>query len=265
VSPRPVFLNSAFVKAPERLVLRGGRWSSIQIPVRFGLFEHPTAGKCLIDTGYSRRVVAGPRSIFLRAYAGLLAPRLQPDALPAAAPSVDAILLTHLHADHVSALRDYPQARIYADGAGVDHFLGGSAANRIRHGVFRELLPNDFRDRLVRLETLTLVEAPLGLGPARDVFGDGEVLAVPLPGHMRGHTGFLWPKLSRPLLYAADAQWLARAVMEDRPPGAPARWIMDDMRADAGTRKRIARFARAGGDVAYCHDPEPLAAKAGTV
>jgi glyoxylase-like metal-dependent hydrolase (beta-lactamase superfamily II) len=257
MSARPVFLNSALVSAPERFVLRGGRWSNIRIPVRFGLYEHPVAGRCLIDTGYTHRVTGGQRSFFLRAYASLLRPRLQPDALPAAAPQADAILLTHLHADHVSALRDYPQARIYADGAGVDHFLAGSASNRIRHGVFRELLPADFSDRLIRFESLPRVEAPLGLGEARDVFGDGEVLAVPLPGHMRGHTGFIWPKLSRPLLYAADAQWLARAVMEGRPPGAPARWIMDDIRADAETRARIAAFARAGGEVAYCHDPEP--------
>ena len=83
------------------------------------------------------------------------------------------------------------------------------------------------------------------------------MLAVPLPGHLRGHTGFVWPKLERPLLYAADAQWLARAVMEDRPPGAPARWIMDDLEADADTRRRIAAFSRAGGEVAWCHDPEP--------
>jgi glyoxylase-like metal-dependent hydrolase (beta-lactamase superfamily II) len=264
MSSRPVFLNSAFVMAPERFVLRAGRWSPIQIPVRYGRYEHPTAGKCLIDTGYSRRVVTGPRSIFLRAYAGVLAPRLQPDALPTAA-EVDAILLTHLHADHVSALKDYPKARIFADGAGVDHFLDGSAARQIRHGVFVELLPDNFRERLVRLETLAPIEAPLGLGPARDVFGDGEVLAVPLPGHMRGHTGFVWPKLARPLLYAADAQWLARAVMEDRPPGAPARWIMDDIRADTQTRARIAAFARAGGEVAYCHDPEPMMVETGTI
>jgi glyoxylase-like metal-dependent hydrolase (beta-lactamase superfamily II) len=83
-------------------------------------------------------------------------------------------------------------------------------------------------------------------------------LAVALPGHMRGHTGFVWPRLDRPLLYAADSQWLARAVMEDRSPGPPARWIMDDVKADAETRWRIAAFARAGGEVVYCHDAEPI-------
>lgn len=259
MNTRPRFINSAWVKAPERFVLRGGRWSMIDLTVRYGLFDHPTAGRCLIDTGYSRRVTQGARSLPLWLYAAILRPRLNAQALPDAAPNIDTILLTHLHADHVSALKDYPNARIYADGASVDHFLGGDAFSRTRHGVFKELLPPDFEKRVIRFETLPAVEAPLGLGPARDIFGDGEVLAAPLPGHLRGHTGLVWPRLDRPLLYAADAQWLARAVMEDRPPGPPARWIIDDAKDDAETRRRIAAFARAGGEVAYCHDPEPTA------
>lgn len=254
MSPRPRFLNSAFVRTPERLVLRAGRWTMVDLPVRFGLYEHPRLGACLIDTGYSRRVASGARSLALRTYAMVLRPRLEVQALPEG--PVAAILLTHLHADHVAALRDYPNATLYADGAGVDHFLDGGAFTRIRHGVFRELLPDDFRARVVRFEQAPLVEAPLGLGLARDVFGDGEVLALPLPGHMLGHTGFVWPKLERPLLYAADAQWLRRAVMEDRQPGPPASWIMHDPSAAQMTNKRIAAFARAGGEVVFCHDPD---------
>lgn len=258
MSTRPVFRNSAFVRAPERFVLRGGRWRSIDLPVRYGVFDHPRVGRCLIDTGYTARVTQGRRSLPLSLYAQILQPRLQPDALPGAAPKIDTILLTHLHADHVSALLDYPDAAIFANGAGVDHFLDGTEFGRVRHGVFGELLPDNLRSRIIRFETLPAVEAPLGLGRAHDVFGDGEVLAVALPGHMRGHTGFVWPRLDRPLLYAADSQWLARAVMEDRSPGPPARWIMDDVKADAETRWRIAAFARAGGEVVYCHDAEPI-------
>lgn len=249
-----MFFNSAFVRAPERFVLRGGAWSAIDIPVRYGVFDHPRVGRCLIDTGYTHRVTGGPRSLPLRLYATILSPRLQRSALQGG-ENIGAILLTHLHADHVSALRDFPSAALYAAGVGLDHFLSGSAYGRVRHGVFRELLPSDLQTRARRFEDCAIAEAPLSLGPARDVFGDGEILAVPLPGHMRGHTGFLWPKLDPPLLYAADAQWLARAVMEDRAPGPPARWIMDDVRADATTRARIAAFARAGGEVIYCHDP----------
>lgn len=252
---RPSFPNSAIVRVPERVVLRGGRWRTIDLTVRYGMFDHPERGRCLVDTGYSARVTTGARSLALCAYAAAIRPRLQSASLPAHAPNVTTILLTHLHADHVSALRDYPEAAIVADGKALDHFLDAGWFGQVHRGVFTELLPTDLRARLIRVDSLAIVEAPLGLGSAHDVFGDGEVLAVPLPGHMLGHVGYLWPKLERPLLYAGDAQWLRQAVMEDRTPGPPARWIMHDMAAARETNRRIAAFARAGGEVVYCHDP----------
>ena len=251
---RPSFPNSATVRVPERVVLRGGEWRPIDLAVRYGLFDH-AGGRCLVDTGYSARVTSGKRSLALCAYAAIIRPKLQSAALPAHAPNVSTILVTHFHADHVSALLDYPDAAIVADGAALDHFLASTWFGRVRCGVFAELLPPDLKARLVRAEQLPLVDAPLGLGPARDVFGDGQVLAVPLPGHMLGHTGYVWTGLERPLLYAGDAQWLRRAVMEDRSPGPPARWIMHDASAARDSARRIAAFAKAGGDVVYCHDP----------
>jgi glyoxylase-like metal-dependent hydrolase (beta-lactamase superfamily II) len=253
---RPRFVNSATVRAAERLVLRGGSGRVRDLTVRYCVFDHPVGGRCLVDTGYSARVTRGRRSFFLSAYAAVLRPKLSAHVLPGAEPRVDTILLTHLHADHVSALRDYPGAKIHARKDAVDAFLRGSAYGRVRHGMFRELLPGDFAARVIAVEAQPVVEAPLGLGPGFDVFGDGSVLAVNLPGHMKGHVGYVWTQLERPLLYAADAQWLLRAIVEDRSPGAPARWIMDDPAAVKETGKRIAAFAAAGGEVVLCHDPE---------
>lgn len=252
------FPNSATVRVPERLVLKGGRWEQIDLAVRYGCFVHAQAGDCLIDTGYSRRVTEGRRSLPLTLYSAALRPRLTASVLPEASPKVATILLTHLHADHVSALRDYPEARLIADADSVSHFLAAGAFGRTRHGVFRELLPGDLATRIVPLESFPLVEAPFDLGPARDVFRDGEVLAVPLPGHMRGHTGYLFAKRPGPVLYAGDADWLARAIRERRSPGAPARWILDDPEAGNATARRLNAFTAAGGKVVLCHDPEPL-------
>jgi glyoxylase-like metal-dependent hydrolase (beta-lactamase superfamily II) len=253
------FPDSAGVTVPERLVLRGGRWQAIRLAVRYARFRHARAGICLIDTGYSARVTGGARSLPLTLYAAILRPALTAQALPAAEPEAGTILLTHLHADHVSALRDYPQAALYADAEGAAHFLEGGPAHRLRHGVFRELLPADLSSRLVPLTDCPDVTAPFGLGPARDVFHDGEVLAVPLPGHIRGHTGYLFARQDPPILYAGDADWLWAAIREGRSPGAPARWILDDPRAAGETARRLAVFDRAGGRVVLCHDPEPPA------
>ncbi|WP_171036263.1 MBL fold metallo-hydrolase [Maricaulis alexandrii] len=248
------FPNSAWVRAPERFVLRDGRLGLMSIPVRYGTFTHPEAGHCLIDTGYTRRVTKGRRSLPLNIYNAVLRPRLTRHALPDAKPLVDTIILTHLHADHVAGLKDYPQARIITDRAALMHFLE-PGASRLRHGVFRELLPEDIIDRVTDFSEFAAIECPYGLGPGRDLLGDGSVVALPLPGHMRGHTGICFPDETRPLLYAVDAQWLHRAVMENRLPGAPARWILDDVEACQRSADRIRQFCEAGGRVVYCHDP----------
>ena len=229
------FPNSATVRVPERLVLRGGRWTLVDLAVRYARFTHPIAGTCLIDTGYSARVTNGSRSSPLTLYAAILRPRLTNQALPSACPKADTILLTHLHADHVSALRDYPDAKLVADASAAEHFLEAGAISRTRHGVFKELLPGNFRKRIIGLDTLAQIEAPLGLGPARDVFGDGEVLAVPLPGHMRGHTGYLFAKQSVPVLYAGDSDWL--------PPGPSAKTARPG-RQRSGSLRILQRAAR---------------------
>lgn len=258
MSIQPEFPNSAFVTAPERLVLKGGAWKQLRIPVRYGRFNHRVYGHCLIDTGYSPRVTTGKRSLPLWLYSKVLNPQLTRDALPGHAPKADTILLSHLHADHVSALRDYPEARIFADADAVKHFLSTSWIARTHKGCFRELLPDDLETRIIPFTHTPRREAPHGLGEGNDIFGDGSVLAIPLPGHMRGHTGFLFTGGVAPLLYAADAEWLACAVLENRSPGAPARYILDDPSAAAETSSRIRTFVSLGGRLALCHDPEAI-------
>lgn len=252
------FPDSAGVTVPEALVLRGGRWRPVRLAVRYGRFTHPVAGICLIDTGYSPRVTRGKRSLPLIVYSAILRPRLTDEALPRACPQAGTILLTHLHADHVSALKDYPDACIFADLESARHFLQAGRFERSRHGVFRELLPDNLLSRITPLSSLPEIEAPFRLGPARDVFRDGSVLAIPLPGHMRGHTGYLFAGLDPPLLYAGDASWLARAIHETRPPGPPARWVLQDPAANTETAARLHAFVASGGRMVLCHDPDTV-------
>jgi len=54
-----VFANSAWVCAAERLILRGGNWTTVRLRVRYGLILHPRAGPVLVDTGYTPHVTQG--------------------------------------------------------------------------------------------------------------------------------------------------------------------------------------------------------------
>lgn len=259
----PLFINSAFVLTRERLILRGGRWNSrIALPVRFGVMARPE-GIILIDAGYSSEAIsAAGRSWGLRAYAHALAPHLMPDGDPTTAllrlgyraQDVTAVIVTHFHADHVSALTRFPQARLIAHAPSYQRVMHRKTLANGRRGIFPELLPADMAARLEDISALSVVDAPLGLGPGWDIFGDGSVLGIDLPGHAEGHFGLCFPLVTPPLLYATDVQWLV-AVLSDRRPGFAARLISENDGKAAESTVRVARFAAAGGTVMLCHDP----------
>jgi glyoxylase-like metal-dependent hydrolase (beta-lactamase superfamily II) len=67
-----------------------------------------------------------------------------------------------------------------------------------RRGYWWDLLPPDFERRVRWIEEI----------PQGDLFGDGSVRAIPLPGHSPGMHGLL----SEQLIYAADAAGHSRIL-----------------------------------------------------
>jgi len=251
----PVFANSATLTVAEHRVLARGGARPVRLGVRFGVWVHPGEGPVLIDTGYGPEVTRGRRSLALRAYAAVLRPRIedQPEDLLArlgfGPDDVRHIVITHFHADHVSGLRRFPKARVFA--AGWAALRAQSRWHRLRHGVFDELLPDDFEARLTPIEDRPVVA--LSVSSAHDLFGDGRLLALPLPGHAIGHCGLVWP--DQKLIYAADAQWLGQAMREDRPPRGLARLVYEDEAAMLASLATLRAAEAAGFEVRMCHDP----------
>ena len=216
-------------------------------------------GPTLIAT----ETVQGPRSWPLPLYSKLLQPILQDTRQPVEVlnrfdltpADIQQVIITHFHADHISGLRQFVNAQSIADGTAVQAIVKNSAFGNYRHGVFPELLPNDFDQRFVDLHKATVFPSTPCLPAGFDVLGDGSVIAVPLPGHMISHFGF-FSQAERPFLYATDTQWLHQAVMEDRLPGPPASVVTADTAAAARTSAATLRaFAKAGGTFVLCYEP----------
>lgn len=265
--------NSANVTVPGGLICAGNGLRRVDVPVHYGLIDRGADGLCLVDTGYGPAVTSGPRSLPLRLYNRILRPRLIEGQSPAsvlaslgAAPDdVRTIIITHFHADHVAGLREFPRARIIANGAALRAVRGMSERQAIHSGIFTELLPAGIDGRVVPLE-----DRPLGdtgcetgrgidgvLGAGHDVFGDGSYWAIPLPGHALGHFGLLWRTSSGPTLYATDAAWSLRALSEDRTSALSRAIVFDDRAAGLRTEVRLRSFLQQGGAVQLCHDLDP--------
>lgn len=266
MSVEPRFFTTSILPVRESLVLRGGRGVRVPLRVRVGYLDHPTLGPMLIDTGYGPgldRPDPG-RSWLLAAYCAALrpttlGPRPLADGLARMGvrpEDIRTVLLTHLHPDHVGGLAEVPQARLLCPAAALAAMRGRGAVRNAMEAVFPELLPPDFDHRVRVFDDAPRIPAPGGLGTGWDVAGDGSVLVVDLPGHAPGHVGLCFPQLDPPLVYSTDAQWLIRAIVEDRAPGPPASMTAHDRAAARATGQVLRGFVAAGGDLVLCHDPE---------
>ena len=260
----PVFANSAWVNAPQTLIQRGGAWKNVALKVRYGLFRHPDHGAILIDTGYTHETTQGAhRGRALRLYAGILKPKLnemhQPQQfLSHFGLSVDDIkyvIITHFHADHISGLKQFPNARFIGCGKAFARIRSNHTIRNLSHGLFTELLPKDFTERFTGLDDLPQSERSVfGLPTGANLFGDGSAQTIPLPGHAHGHFGIVFPKEETPLLYAVDVQWL-QSALQRTPLRFPSSLVADDKRQLAASSDIVAQFQSRGGTVVLCHDP----------
>ena len=256
--------NSAWIDVFAGLVQTGAGLRRIRLTVRYGIIDLKERGLCLVDAGVGVEVTRGQRSAALRLYNAMLRPQLDesqsPDAvlrgLGATSADIRLVVVTHFHADHVSSLRAFHNAKIIASAAAARSVTQMSAATALHHGIFKELIPSDLERRLLPLEDLKRVPTGTVLGDGHDLFGDASYLAVPLPGHAFGHFGVFWRDDSGPVIYATDAAWTSEALMQDRTPFLSSAIVFDERRAGKQTQGLLREFARQGGRIHLCHDIE---------
>jgi glyoxylase-like metal-dependent hydrolase (beta-lactamase superfamily II) len=257
---------------PERHVLRGGSRRPIACHALVGLIGHPEHGWSLWDAGYAARMLDATRRWPFRLYRLATPLRLRPDleaarwlpALGVRPDDVRRVIVSHFHADHIAGLRDFPRAEIVASAPALASVRGLRGLAALRRGHLPALLPADLEARAGPLPAFRGPPVP-HLGPSHDLFGDGSLLLVELPGHARGQIGALLQTARGPVLLAADGAWTSRSIRERRPPARLTHLFIDDPRAMRATLDALHAFAAARPDVRIVptHCPEVYAALEG--
>ena len=115
---------------------------------------------------------------------------------------LDFVLLSHLHWDHVAGIPDLPEVPLRINELEFDVANQG-LLDRDR-GLVRHLLSdNPF--------TLYNLDGPAyeGFHSSYDLFGDGSILLVPLPGHTPGQVGMIINRAHGARLFlVGDAAWV---------------------------------------------------------
>lgn len=259
-------LQTGFCTLPERVVLPDRGLSRIRLAATVALIRHPRCGFILYDTGYTKRFFEQTRRFPARLYAIATPVTLHPEDTAKAQllargidpAAVGTIILSHFHADHTGGLRDFPEARfIYLQEA----FLavrGLSGLPAILQGVLPGLLPDDFEKRSeppdrTAMKPLDAEYEPFSEGI--DLFGDGSVVGVELPGHACGQLGVFVRTADKTFFLVADACWHRRAFEDLIMPHRITHLLHADMAQYAVTLQKIRYLFLARPDIRIipCH------------
>jgi glyoxylase-like metal-dependent hydrolase (beta-lactamase superfamily II) len=175
------------------------------IQVYAHLLKHPQRGNFLVDTGVSKKLVDDPSKVGLNwlVQKVMHTEKLQlkksaAEILQGMDGKLSGVFLTHMHIDHISGMPDIPNdVPLYI---GAAESSATSFKNMFVRGATNQLL----QDKQPLQEWHFQPDPQNKFEGIIDVFEDGSVFAILVPGHTLGSTAFLIRTTHGPVLLTGD-------------------------------------------------------------
>jgi glyoxylase-like metal-dependent hydrolase (beta-lactamase superfamily II) len=209
------------------------------VVVRFHVIRHPVRGMFIVDTGVERAVhdpdraaVRGLVSDVMKIEEKLVV-RTDLAAFLAKSGPLAGVFLTHLHVDHVMGLPDVPrQTPIYAG-------PGETAPRSMQNLALRPSIARLLDGHEPLSEWKFKADAGGRFDGLVDVFGDGSLWAIWVPGHTPGSTAYLARTAHGPVLLTGDASHTRWGWENDVEPGT----YSNDPEQSAASFRKLRAFA----------------------
>ncbi|ELE7133536.1 MBL fold metallo-hydrolase [Vibrio harveyi] len=230
---------------PGFVVKPGSGLKPRSFPAAVALIQHPTQGNILFDTGYHEHFFRATRPFPERFYAwttpchyqkehGIVAQLAKEKIGP---HEIEHLVLSHFHADHIAAVSEFAHSQLHCQQKGVDALTKSGRVGGVRKGYLKALLPQQLESNLVMHRDFSI---PIGeILPhcqgvdllCKDMFNDGLIYMVSLPGHAAGQVGLLAKREQGWLFLLADACWLIESLSENIDQHWLANMLCDDTQA----------------------------------
>ena len=249
-------LQAGYCRHPECSVRTDGSLRPTNFPALCALIQHPTQGFVLFDTGYSEQFMQVTRRLPNRLYRAVTPVHFdrsdsayaQIARLHIDDSALGTIVFSHLHADHIGGAGDFPHAQIICSKSAVDDLQTRSKLSALRNGLLSELLPVAITQRMRWVEQQQPSAVPaefFEFGDAYDLFEDGSMLLVDLPGHAVCQVGLIFRDKSGAWVFlVADAAWRFQSVVDGVLPPTIMTWLLGDPAQYKNTMEKLNRLAK---------------------
>lgn len=174
------------------------------IQIYFHVIRHPTKGTFIVDTGVETALRDAPEK---SAMSGLLRTAMHMEKFDVHMPlgewlakeKLNGVFLTHAHMDHVTGMPDVPNDTPIYTGPGE------TTATAFFHLFTRGSITKALEGKGALNEWQFMFDPTGTFDGVLDIFGDGSVFALWVPGHTPGSTAYLVRTTKGPVLLTGDA------------------------------------------------------------
>lgn len=200
-------VKTAQIKTLDAFFVSGGSWTHSRIGAHSAIFVRHPQGNFLFDSGLGDHI----DEQFKESMPFWLRPLMSYDKLKSAramladdpeSKRIRMIILSHLHWDHASGIKDFPDAEIWTTQAEYKMAMDP-------HTPERAFIKSQYRGPAVKWKFIQFNDMPYeNFSRSLDVYHDGSIVLVPLPGHTPGAIGmFLNLRSGKRFFFTGDTTW----------------------------------------------------------
>jgi len=225
---------------PEAVIVESGSWFKLRrLAQNAVLIRHPK-GDVLIDTGLGKQIEQQfevndfwDRQLF--SFEELNPAVEQLNRSDYTSEQVTKIIPTHLHWDHASGIKDFPEAQVWVQKAEYEQAkIGQAPAHLISQISGTDINWNFFE----------LTSTPFnGFNRSLDLYGDGSIVLVDLSGHSAAQVGiFLTLSSGAQYFFIGDTTWTTKGIEDNSPRSSLIKWLVHLNWSDDKNEEQIARL-----------------------
>ena len=250
------FFSAGFCSADNSHTYKKAPKGKTVFPAFWALIQHPELGNIVFDTGYSDHFFEATKNFPNRIYRWVAPVSFSngdsaKDQLNAklgiSSESIDYVVVSHFHSDHIGGLKDFPNAKFICSKKAFSHFKNYPRPIAFSKGYLKGLLPTNFEDRCIFLENDFQEEKDAFFSKAW-IWKESGIRFVDLPGHARGQVGIqfqaTYKNEQENFFFVADAAWCYQNIQENIPPPPLVKLFIDDYKALKNTLTNLHTYSK---------------------